>query len=321
MRGETQRSSALCRQRAEGYRALKDALRNRETRYQEVIIAMTIAGLLEWLFGSTHSQSMHVTAFDMLLRSKGTMKNALASTPGLEPCYIVAQFGFGRCTFSTWEKLEGCMNTWTSNLLGIFTSQRPLHEPWKSLTMAETSRRNEYRMREASLVKIIFDVLVTKQPPSMFAACMQTHLLYEFCWTLLQLGSRFDIAIQWFKRIAYLTNDSLQGGPSGDPAYELRGSVVATIVNRARRDVLANYVPLQVLDSDATITTLNINQSKMYWYLKPRGRELVFQKFYAWMSREKHDADQELISKAEIYDFREQIIETWEENRPRATLK
>lgn len=310
LRGGGQCSKELTVQRTRAHDALTQALRSRDQHFQEVVLGMIVAGLVEHQFGTAKSRSLHSTAMEMLLESKGSIKAALAAVPALEPFFICAQFGFGRSIFSTRQKFESARQNWLADTKSILNNARPIHGTHMSAESAEPEHLSQYICLEKRIIEVAVESCSTLLPPTLFAASMQMLLLYDLAWTIQQCGSQFELALSLFKRIEYLNHDSLKGGASGDKSYELRASVIAAIVSRARRDIIAEYYPQRLADYDAAITTLHMNAQRMFHYLDNQGRDLLFLKFYAWLQADKAPAEP-LFSAEEASDLKRQVERTY----------
>ena len=311
LRGGGERTQELSLQRARGYQDLNQALRSRHEHYQEALMALTICGLTEFRFGTDRSRDMHTTATDMFLRSKGSLKEALAAAPNIEPFYISGQFGFGRCYFPTTERFESTRERWKFEMLSILACARPSSEPARVQGPKSEGLRKDYRSREARIIKVAVEATMTIAPPTMFAAGMQLNLLVELAWTILQFASRHDLAIIFLKRVEYLAKGSFVDGRSGDKSFELRGAALAAMVSRARRDVLGIYYPTELADSDASITNIHINSLKMFHYLEPEGRYLLINQFSNWLQQKEFTTDQPSIAANELAILDAQLTETW----------
>lgn len=316
LRGGTEQNRELSQQRARGFHDLNKALRSGDEHFQEALMALTICGLTEFRFGTAHSRNMHTTAVDMFIRSKGGLRETLAAAPNIEPFYVSGQFGFGRCYFPTIERLESTIECWKADILDILSSPRPIWDGRLTSIPGTTATRREYRARESRIVKLALESTDTIGPPTIFAAGMQLSLFIELAWTILQFGARFDLAISFFKRIEYLIKGSFDGGVPANKAVELRAAAIATMVSRARRDILGNYTPNQLADSDVAMTGIHINVLKMFLYLEPEGRQLMINKFAVWLQRKESPNQQPLILESEIATLQAQIIETWVRTKP-----
>lgn len=310
LRGGTDQDRALSRQRARGYRDLNKALRSGDDHFQEALMALTICGLTEFRFGTSHSRDMHATAVDMFIRSKGGLRETLVAAPNVEPFYISGQFGFGRCHFPSSARLQTTIQSWKSEVMSILSSPRPI-DATPTLFPVAPSVRRDYRVHESRVVKLAIESIDTISPPTIFAAAMQLSLFVELAWTILQLGTRYDIAINLFKRIEYLVKGSFDGGGSGNKAFELRAAALGTMVSRARRDVLGSYFPSQLTDSDECITGIHMNALKMFQYLEPEGRNFIINKFASWLSRKEFSSNQSQMLENEMAELEVQINETW----------
>ena len=310
LRGGTD-NKALSRQKARGYHDLSKALRSGDDHFQEALMGLTICGLCEFRFGTPHSRDMHVTAVDMFLRSKGGIKAALAAAPNVEPFYVSGQFGFGRCYFASPERLQSTIQKWKSDFMSILSRPRPSCVATPTSSSITPLMRRDYRTREARIIKLAIESTDTISPPTMFAASMQISLLLELAWLIVQFGNHFDSAITLFKRIDYLVKGSFDGGVPGNKAFELRAAAFATMVSRARRDVLGSYFPSQLAESDACITGIHIDSMKMFQYLEPEGRQFLLNKLINWLSRKEFSTYQLEALEPELAVLEDQIIETW----------
>jgi hypothetical protein len=164
-------------------------------------MALIICGLTEHRLGTSKARDMHTTATDMFLQSKGSIKDVLTAAPNVEPFYISAQFGFGKCYFSSWEKVENVKANWKLDLLGTLANPRPICNPALVFPLTSEAIRREYRFHETRVIKLAVDATKTIETPTPFGAAMQLSLLTEVAWTILQLSARFDIAIPFFKRV------------------------------------------------------------------------------------------------------------------------
>ncbi|KEF58100.1 uncharacterized protein A1O9_06023 [Exophiala aquamarina CBS 119918] len=309
-------NKALSRQRARGYHELSKALRSGDDHFQEALMGLTICGLSEFRFGTSHSRDMHVTAVDMFIRSKGGIKEALAAAPNVEPFYVSGQFGFGRCYFPSAEQLQSTIQRWKSDITSILSRPRPSCIATPTSSPVAPFIRRDYRTREARIIRLAIESTDTISPPTMFAASMQLSLFLELSWLILQFGSRFDMAINLFKRIEYLVKGSFDGGVPGNKAFELRAAAFATMVSRARRDVLGNYFPTQVAESDACITGIHTDAMKMFQYLEPEGRQFIINKLANWLSRKEFSTYQPEALESELAVLEDQITETWARLKP-----
>lgn len=316
LRGGTD-NKALSRQRARGYHDLSKALRSGDDHFQEALMGFTICGLTEFRFGTPHSRDMHATAVDMFIRSKGGIKETLAAAPNVEPFYVSGQFGFGRCYFPSPETLQSTIQRWKSDIMSILSTPRPSCVATLTSPSITPLMRRDYRNREARVIKLAIESTDTISPPTLFAASMQLSLLLELSWLILQFGARFDLAINLFKRIEYLVRGSFDGGGSGNKAFELRAAALATMVSRARRDVLGNYFPTQLAESDACITGIHIDALKMFQYLEPEGRQFIISKLANWLSRKEFSTYQPEALESELAVLEDQITETWVRMKPR----
>lgn len=316
LRGGTGQDRELSVQRARGFHDLNKALRSGDEHFQEALMALTICGLSEFRFGTTHSRNMHTTAVDMLIRSKGGLRATIEAAPNVEPFYIGGQFGFGRCHIPSIERLESTIECWKTDILAILSSPRPILEGRLTSIPGMTAIRRDYRTRESRIVKLAIDSIDTIAPPTTFAAAMQLSLFTELAWTILQFGARFDLAISFFKRIEYLVKGSFDGAMLTNRAVELRAAAIATMVSRARRDILGSHAPNQLADSDVSITGIHINALKMFLYLEPEGRHLIMDKFATWLKQKEFSSQQPLILDTELAALEAQITETWIRTKP-----
>ncbi|KIV98275.1 hypothetical protein PV10_01942 [Exophiala mesophila] len=303
-------SKELVRQRARGYQHLNEAIRRRNENFQGALMALTICGLTEYRFGTTHSRNMHATAVERFLKSQPSLREVLAAAPNVEPIYISGQFGFGRCYFQNFEKLEKVKMQWKADLLSI------LNSPWPTLHYQASSSSTDivyrqYLTKALRLGRIVVASTKTISPPTVFAASMQLNLLTETAWTLRQFGDLWHAALKFINRVEFISEGSLIGGVFGDKSFDLRGAALATMVSRARRDVLANFYPDQLADSDFLVTNMHMHALQMFQYLDPDGRALLLSKFSQWLLSIDKPTFTPLMSDAQISSLEAQINATW----------
>jgi hypothetical protein len=235
----------------------------------------------------------------------------------VEPFYISGQFGFGRCHFPSSARLQSTIQSWKSEVMSILSTPRPICDAAPTLFPIAPAVRRDYRLHESRVVKLAIESTDTISPPTIFAAAMQLGLFIELAWTILQFGTRYDLAINLFKRIEYLVKGSFDGGGSGNKAFELRAAALATMVSRARRDVLGSYFPSQLADSDECVTGIHVNALKMFQYLEPEGRIFIINKFANWLSRKDFSNHQPRNLETEMAMLEAQITESWVRIQPR----
>lgn len=309
LRGGTQ-TKELVRQQARGFQHLSQALRMRHEHYQEALMALTICGLTQFRFGTSNSRNMHATVADRFLESQGSLRAVLAAAPNVEPFYISGQFGFGRCHFQDLEALERVKMQWKADLLEILNNPWPTADYQASSPSTDMNHR-QYLIQRSKIARIAVASTKTISPPTMFAAGMQLNLLTELAWTLLRFGDLWQAALKFLNRVEFFSEGSLIGGASGDQSFELRAAALATMVSRARRDVLANFYPDQLADSDVAITSIHMNALKMFHYLDPDGRSFLLSKLSQWLQASETSSFTPLLSDAEMSSLEAQINATW----------
>jgi hypothetical protein len=296
LRGQDPGKSLVSRRKG-AYRHLTELLQSHRSHFEQAMMALTVAGVAKHQFGTLRSRTLHVVATDMLLRSRGTIKNALAELPHVEPFYVSGQYSFGRFLIPSIERFQKLWQSWKADLEYILMEARP--------DLSETQQ---------TLVVTALDTLKTIQPPSMFARGLQYSLVYELAWTLVQFSESPELMAIYFRRLSYLSHGVLYGGGSGMPEIELRGVVYAAIVSRARRDALFEHCPEEVADSDADIVGMLINQLKIYQYLDQSGCEVVLCKLVCWLrgGKSAFSAEEWARLKAQVFEEWEHMNSSWE---------
>ena len=275
------------------------------------MLAMLVVGLDEGLFSNEQVKNRHSTATDMLIRSRGSLKNALAATPNTEPFFIAIQFTVGKCHFSNKDYLDSVKEIWKVDLLAILRALKPLcpttYVPWQDKDRPPES----WAQLQARMIKFSIDVGSSAQPPQSLAQAMQLSLFLELAWTMLHFADATEMMMDYFQRLEFFTNGMLIGGGSGHPAYELRCTAVGPAFSRARRDVITTWCLAELLDSDADISEIQIRALKMFQYLEIEGRGLVMDRLAQWLTAGPPDEGHSLLSEAELGELEEQIARTW----------
>lgn len=318
-RGEDSPSRGLIQQRRKGYYDLNIALRARDTRFEEILGAMIVMGPHEWFFGTARSRNLHSTTVNMLLRSRGSLKLALAAVPNIEPYYIAAQFGLGKCYFSSQSQLHLVKDSWWSDILGILHVSNPLHStssvPWRYKERPENWHQLTSRMVHLSLAT----GSAAKSRP-LWTEALQFALLLEFAWTILRFADSTEFMVSFFHRLDYLTSGMLIGGASGIAKYDYRIAAVGPAFSRARRDITPTWATVDLLDCDAEVVEMLVNSLKIFQYLEQAGRDLVMARLSSWISAEPTSEEQSYLSEVEVAVLDKQIERSWAKARGNSRL-
>jgi len=275
-----ERSQELSRQRSNGYVNLKTALRRREDKFEEALLGIVIAGLVEYSFGDTRAQSLHTIAADMLIHSRGGMENTIKAAPNLEPFYIHAQYAFGRCRIPSLDNFENITTEWLEELERILETNR---STWRKC--GGTPDRHaacQCVILEQATVQRAMESLAVKDP-SAFAVGMQLTLLVEITSALMEFAGRCSLAVKYFRRIAFICRHSMIDSGGKAETCELRAGTLASICSRARRDVIGQDIPDELLDSDTRIVKRHIVALKPFGYLTSKSQNLVLDRMISWL--------------------------------------
>lgn len=311
--GGRERTNKLYRQRAQGYQSLKIALRRRNECFEEALLGIVIAGLVEYSFGDARAQSLHTIAADMLIHSKGSIEAAFAACTHLEPFYIAAQYAFGRCRIPSLENLGRITAAWIQDVQGVLMTTKPADRQDCEVQLPDRQSHifHEYTTLERELVHGVFESLKVEDPSS-FAVGMQVMLVNEAVSALLEFGCLYSLAIRFFKRIKFIVQHSMLGEHDNIESVELRAGTLASIFSRARNDVLRDYQPEELPLSNARIVKMHINSLKSFGYLKPEGQELVISRLKRWLVKSDGGISATLTAE-EISDLLSQAQDTWKQ--------
>lgn len=308
-RGEKQPSDALVRQKKKGYHHLNEALRARNTQFEEAVLALIVIGLEVGWFDNERSRNLHATATDMLIRSRGSPKEALSALTNAEPWYVTAQLAFGICHFSSRRYLDSVKDSWKADFLRILHATKPLcsatiNVPWQDRDGPETCAELQARMIKLS-------VEIGSKSQTQIANGIQLTVLLELALTMIQFADSKEMLMNYFQRLDFLSTGMLIGGGPGKEAYDLRSAAMGPAFSCARRDVISTWYPSVLLDSDTEIFTVHLNALKIFQYLEPQGRCMVMDRLSSWLLEGLPEEGQSLITEAEMAELEEQIVRSW----------
>lgn len=301
-----ERSRELSLQRSNGYVSLKTALRRRQDKFEEALLAIVIAGLVEYSFGDARAQSLHTIAADMLIHSRGGMENTIKAAPNLEPFYIHAQYAFGRCRIPSLASLEKITTEWLEELQSILEIDRSVWRKCASTPGGHVAC--QCAILEMATVQTAMESLAVKDPSS-FAVGMQLTLLVEITSALMEFAGRCSLAIKYFRRIEFICRHSMIDGRGNTEACELRAGTLASICSRARRDVIDQEIPHELFDIDTRIVKRHILALKPFGYLTNKGQNLVLDRMISWL---RHGGGRGLsLGEGQVDILKSEAIQTW----------
>ncbi len=311
-----ERSHALIRRRTDANRRLKAAILRRDDDFQEAMMGVAISGLVQYAFGDEYSQSLHATIANMLIHEKANMEEALRCAPNLEPFYFAAQFAFGRTRIGSIMEFEEIRSSWINDIKGIFwgnssiypINASPEHAPGEHTVGSSIS--TEYIASRAAIIEIVKLSMAMLYKPSSFAKAMQFALMNELSWTILLFKDRIDLAVRFFRRLKFICQHSILESNTTAQQHELRSAAVATMLSRARRDILGEFCPYGLSASDAEITQRHITALKMFYHLRSDGQNLLLAKLLCWLEYDDVDPHS-IVSIEDIIALEVQVTESW----------
>jgi hypothetical protein len=314
LRGQND-SHFLAVQKARGYRNLKQAILNRRDNFQDAIMGVAIAGLFQYGFGDSYSQSLHTTMADRLVRERVSITDAIQSAPHLEPFYIAAQFAFGRTRFDTVHKLASIRQQWISSIKTVFDASILGKRP-------DSLEATRYTHAKQRLIETVRHALIAPHKPSPFAKAMQLTLLNEISWTVLGFKNNLEVITKYFKRFYFICQHSmLDAESSGGQTHELKAAAVASMGSRARRDVVEEIMPDKLLESDADVLEKHIAALQMFYYMGQESQDWLLSSLLQWLEMNDTACVKE-ISNEELDLLEQTVTESWsayDQARPKRT--
>jgi hypothetical protein len=223
---------------------------------------------------------------------------------------LIAQYGFGKCYFSSLKRLKTSIERWKADFVGILDAKRPTfnniadtESPW----MAEGCRR-----LQARTIRYVIDLAEKVVRNQVIPHASRMALLLELIWTLIQFADSLFMTQQLHQRFDFLLTRTLSNGL---PNLDLHTMTVSSTVSRARRDVMSSWYPAELINSDAEICELLINFFRVFFYLELKGRLQVIDLLSHWLTATDASQDGPSLTKSDLVDMEDQIIRTWRRTR------
>lgn len=303
-------SQQLILQKQKGYKDLNMAIQARGTRFEEVVLGMSMIAPELLTFGSEAQRNLHVTATDLVLRSKETMKDALKALPHMAPWFITVQYAFGKYRFGDRIELDRIKHLWKADLLGILYATRPSFTDQRQVWDIEQDA-DDCQLLQRELTNYVVELGRELESDQVFPQAVQMSILLELAWTMIQFADSPTMTRYLHQRVKFLTNRVVLTRQPGQTSNVFRGATVAPALSRARRDTIAAQCPGELLDSDAEICEIIIPALKMFMYLEPRGRQMVNERLSLWLMNEQVGPDIPLLTENEVLLLDDQIVRTW----------
>lgn len=302
-----ERSRELLRQRSNGYAGLKSALRRRDDNFEEALLGIVIAGLVEYSFGDARSQSLHTIAADMLIYSQGGIENAIRAAPNLEPFYIHAQYAFGRCRIPSSTSLDTTLEQWIEELRGIITTDRA---SWRKCDNMRTHiTACQCVSLEQEVLRMVRQSLETDKKSSFFAVGMQLTLLIEVISALAEFSNQCELATKYFRRIIFICYHSMVTTRSLGETCELQAGTFASICSRARRDIIRQEHLEGLLASDTRLAKRHIIILKPFGYLHSTSQLSIIDCLDSWLRPGGKRG--QLLDEDQLERLSSEVITTW----------
>lgn len=278
------------------------------------MLAMTIIGMFETGFGG--DADLHVAAMDMLLRSRGTLKNALLAAPRVDPFFVSGQYIFGKSQFKSLQPLSTTRDQCIADLQDILVQQRPTCDS-RPVSSAEDSDASEsgpqLQARVTALLVSFVRIPPSSEPPANILTAVQTvtlAMLMEMAWSILHFSHSPDMLLSYFRRLDLIVTDMIRPVDVVSLANIMRVVAVGPAGASARRHCVSIWGPATLLDSDTTVTAFQIRMSKISHYLDVQGRTLLLAKMSCWLTAEEPREDCQLTPD-EIMVLYEQSDRIW----------